>query len=245
MGNLLYALQFLTRLPVPDFATPPEESAQGRVALYYPLVGLIIGLLLCLLLPIIGDAGSGVQAALVLVCWVGVTGAMHLDGLADLGDSWVGGLGDRQRTLEIMKDPASGPVGVASLVSVLLLKFAALDALLLQGEWLAVLVAPVIGRAGMVAALRDLPYVRAGGLGSNPSRYLPKSMATAVVVISLLIPLLVWGWQWVPVLLALVLSYLWLRKALASRLGGITGDCLGGICELLEAITLTGLALAI
>ena len=66
------------------------------------------------------------QAALLLALWVALTGALHLDGLADSADAWLGGFGDPARTLEIMKDPRSGPVAVVVLVLLLLLKFSAL-----------------------------------------------------------------------------------------------------------------------
>lgn len=68
-------------------------------------------------------------AALVLALWVYFTGAMHLDGVADTADAWVGGLGDHQRTLEIMKDPRVGAMAVAAMLLVLLVKFAAITAL--------------------------------------------------------------------------------------------------------------------
>lgn len=79
--------------------------------------------------------------------WVGLSGGLHLDGLADTADAWIGGHADRQRTLEIMKDPRSGPIAVVVLLLVLLLKFAALVVLLGQGAWAGLLLAPWLGRA--------------------------------------------------------------------------------------------------
>jgi adenosylcobinamide-GDP ribazoletransferase len=66
------------------------------------------------------------HAALLLTVWVLLSGGLHLDGLADSADAWLGGFGDRERTLTIMKDPRSGPIAVVVLVLVLLLKFCAL-----------------------------------------------------------------------------------------------------------------------
>ncbi|WP_173644308.1 adenosylcobinamide-GDP ribazoletransferase, partial [Xanthomonas citri] len=90
-------------------------------------------------------------AALLLSAWVWLTGALHLDGLADTTDAWVGGMGERRRTLAIMKDPASGPMAVTAVVLVLLLKCAALASLLAQAPttlWLA----PLLARSALVAA---------------------------------------------------------------------------------------------
>ncbi len=87
MESWLLAVQFLTRLPVPSSAVEPSEEIQGRSVLFYPLVGLLIGLLLLLLYYLTGDSASSLQAVLILGFWVALTGALHLDGLADLADA--------------------------------------------------------------------------------------------------------------------------------------------------------------
>ncbi|WP_372867942.1 adenosylcobinamide-GDP ribazoletransferase, partial [Pseudomonas sp.] len=125
MTALLIALQFLTRLPV-RLAAMPSAQETGRSLLWYPVVGLLIGLLLLGVHYLLGDAPALLQAALLLVIWVGLSGGLHLDGLADSADAWAGGFGDRERTLAIMKDPRSGPMAVVVLVLLLLLKFVAL-----------------------------------------------------------------------------------------------------------------------
>lgn len=119
------ALQFLSSLPVslPGMPAPREV---GRSLLYYPLVGLLFGLLLWLASHLLQGTPSPLHAALLLTLWVLLSGALHLDGLADSADAWLGGFGDRERTLRIMKDPRSGPIAVVTLVLVLLLKFCAL-----------------------------------------------------------------------------------------------------------------------
>ena len=125
MLPLLIALQFLTSLPIrlPAMPTPRQ---QGRSLLHYPAVGLFLGALLWLAALLLEGASPLLQAALLLALWVALTGALHLDGLADSADAWLGGFGDPARTLEIMKDPRSGPVAVVVLVLLLLLKFSAL-----------------------------------------------------------------------------------------------------------------------
>ena len=129
MLPLLIALQFLTSLPI-RLPAMPEPGQQGRSLLYYPVVGLLLGALLCLAAFVLDGAPPLLQAALLLTLWVALTGALHLDGLAYSADAWLGGFGDRERTLQIMKDPRSGPVAMEVLVLLLLLKFSALLALL-------------------------------------------------------------------------------------------------------------------
>ena len=108
MTPLLIALQFLTRLPV-RLPGMPEPQQIGRSLLFYPLVGLLLGLALLALEWVLGDTSTLLEAALLLAAWVALSGGLHLDGLADTADAWVGGYGDRERTLAIMKDPRSGP----------------------------------------------------------------------------------------------------------------------------------------
>jgi adenosylcobinamide-GDP ribazoletransferase len=111
MTPLLIALQFLTRLPI-SLAGMPAPQQIGRSLLWYPVVGLLLGLWLVGLQQLLGDTPLPLQTALLLAVWVGSTGGLHLDGLADTADAWVGGFGDRQRSLEIMQDPRSGPIAV-------------------------------------------------------------------------------------------------------------------------------------
>ncbi len=130
--SLLIALQFLTRIPVPDHGNQ-DPVLVGRSLLCYPAVGLLIGCLLWglqYLLQLLLPQLWSLQAALILTGWCLITGGLHLDGLADSADAWLGGLGDRQRTLELMKDPTCGSAAVLVLVLVLLIKFSALQLLI-------------------------------------------------------------------------------------------------------------------
>ena len=122
------ALQLLTRLPVPSSSRPPRPEELGLSVLFFPVVGLLIGALLAGLHTVLWLVDPGVLAALVLAMWVLLTGGLHLDGLADTADAWIGGQGHRDRTLAIMKDSRSGPIAIVAVVLVLLAKFAALQA---------------------------------------------------------------------------------------------------------------------
>src|SRR4030067_260313 len=106
--SFFIAVQFLTRFPLPAFDRPKGRDA-GRSLLFYPLVGLLIGAVLVALNEAAAGAAESVRAALLLAAWVIVTGGLHLDGLADSADAWVGGLGDPGRTPALLKDPRSGP----------------------------------------------------------------------------------------------------------------------------------------
>ncbi len=243
MNHFLIALQFLTRFPVAarlDYS----PAALGRSVLFYPLVGVVIAVALWLVGEVGLLASPQLGAALVVVAWVGLTGALHLDGLADSADAWVGGQGDRARTLAIMKDPRSGPIGVAAVVAVLLLKYAALATLMAQGAWMAaVLLAVVVARGGAVALLASTPYVREAGIGALHAEHLPRGRAQGWLVITAVVLVLLGGGAAFWTLLLLSLLYFGLRSLMIRRLGGTTGDSCGALVEWLEAAALVLMAL--
>jgi len=234
------ALQFLSSLPVrlPGMPAPREL---GRSLLFYPLVGLLFGLLLWLASLLLQGTPAPLHAAVLLTLWVLLSGALHLDGLADSADAWLGGFGDRERTLQIMKDPRSGPIAVVTLVLVLLLKFCALWVLVEQGIGAPLLLAPMLGRAAMLGLFLCTPYVRPGGLGQALAEHLPRRAAGWVLLGSALFCLVLGGWV---VVLALAM-FAWLRHLICRRLGGTTGDTAGALLELLELAVILGLAMGL
>ncbi|WP_252273973.1 adenosylcobinamide-GDP ribazoletransferase [Pseudomonas subflava] len=238
---LLIALQFLTRLPV-SLPGMPEPAQIGRSLLWYPLVGLLIGGLLLALHGLLGDTPALLQAAILLAVWVGLSGGLHLDGLADTADAWVGGYGDRERTLAIMKDPRSGPIAVVVLLLVLLLKFAAVVVLLERQAWAGLLLAPWLGRALLPLLFLTTAYVRSGGLGAALAEHLPRERLPLLLALHGLAMLLL-GFSAVLALLAAALVFWLLRRAFIARLGGTTGDTAGALLELSECAVLVALAL--
>lgn len=240
MTSWWIALQFLTRLPVTLAGMPTPEQV-GRSLLFYPLVGLLIGLLLLAAQHLLGDSAVLLQAALLLALWVGISGGLHLDGLADSADAWVGGFGDKQRTLDIMKDPRSGPIAVVVLVLLLLLKFAALVALLENGSGLLLVLVPWLARCLLPLLFMTTPYVRAGGLGQALAEHLPRRQLPWVLAINAL-AMLLFGWS---ALLALLVAggvFIWLRSLMRKRLDGTTGDTAGALLEIAECAVLVALA---
>ncbi|MFQ7899761.1 adenosylcobinamide-GDP ribazoletransferase [Stutzerimonas degradans] len=243
MLPLLIAVQFLTSLPIRLPAMPTAQQ-QGRSLLHYPSVGLLLGALLWLAALLLGGTPPVLQAALVLMLWVALSGALHLDGLADSADAWLGGFGDRERTLAIMKDPRSGPVAVVVLVLLLLLKFVALLVLLQAQQLVALLLAPLLGRTALLALFLSTAYVRPNGLGHALATNLPRERARGVLAVVVMgcLPLGVGGQL---ALGCAAVTFLLARRAMCRRLGGTTGDTAGALLELVECAVLLGLALQV
>lgn len=235
MRGLIVAFGFLTRLPVPRVTI--DAQAQASSLKWYPLVGLVLGLLLAGASALLHAMPVLPAAAIVLVAWVALTGALHLDGLADSADAWIGGMGDRERTLAIMKDPRSGPAGVVALVLVLLLKFSALTAL---GNVWVLLLPPLLGRSAVVAWFLTTRYVRSQGLG-EPLRGAPAMGCRIAMTLTVVLCLCFGKAGVVALVTAVVTGWLW-RRAGIHRLGGFTGDTAGALVELVEAVTVVALA---
>ncbi|QBR31108.1 MULTISPECIES: adenosylcobinamide-GDP ribazoletransferase [Pseudomonas] len=242
MLPLWIALQFLSSLPI-RLPGMPEPQQLGRSLLFYPLVGLLFGVILWVFNLALAGAPLLLHAALLLTVWVLLSGALHLDGLADSADAWLGGFGDRKRTLTIMKDPRSGPIAVVTLVLVLLLKFCALLALIEQGHALMLLIVPLLGRAALLGLFLTTPYVRAGGLGQALADHLPRRAGWWVLGASALACLLIAGVKAIVALVVALVGFVWLRHVMMRRLGGTTGDTAGALLELLEMVVLVGVVL--
>lgn len=235
------ALQFLTRIPAP-VRLSNEPAVAGLSLLAYPLVGLLIGFFLagtCWLFP---NAPAATQAAIILLLWVLITGALHLDGLADCADAWIGGYASRERTQQILKDPHVGSAAVCVLVTVLLAKFAALQSLLAQSSNFEILLwTPMAGRSAALALLTVSPYANPHGLAAAWLEHLALPLARALLL--LVATIIAWRLGFLA-LLAALLVFGGVRTLSMARLGGVTGDVCGALVELTEMTVLLAMALA-
>ncbi|ENX22408.1 cobalamin 5'-phosphate synthase [Acinetobacter vivianii] len=232
------ALQFLTVLPI-ELKNMPSAKQNSQALLFYPVVGLLIGLMLFAFALILAKLPILFSAALILVLWIWLTGGLHLDGLADTADAWVGGYGDPERTLKIMKDPACGPIGVLSLIAVCLLKFVALYVLLEQKLEAFLIVLPMLGRSVPLFLFLTTRYVRAQGLASSMLENMPRLAIWMVFVITIAL-LCMFKWKGLVALFSFLIIIFYLRGLFIKRIGGITGDTVGAAIELSE----TGLMLS-
>jgi len=230
------ALQFLTVLPI-ELKTMPTAQQNGRAILFYPLVGLIIGGILFLISCLLVKLPLLLLAAIIMILWVWLTGGLHLDGLADTADAWVGGFGDKLRTLQIMKDPSCGPIGVLSLVIICLLKLVLIYVLIEQHQTLFLVFVPVLGRVAPSILFLTTPYVREKGLGRSLTDHLPKTASWIITAIVLLLALY-WEWQGLIAIICFLISLVYLRHLFIKRIGGITGDTVGAAMELSETVLL-------
>ncbi|MDD3813495.1 MAG: adenosylcobinamide-GDP ribazoletransferase [Desulfocapsaceae bacterium] len=234
LASFLAALRFLTIVPLSWNGEQDGRFFRASVA-WFPVIGLMIGcigaaLIFCLM-PFFPPP---VLALAAIVLLAGVSGCLHLDGLADSGDGLLSSR-PRERILEIMRDSHTGAMGVIAIVVVLLGKYAALSSLA-GPTLLATLIAmPLAGRCAIVLTMACLPYAREGeGLGRL--FYSPSSRWAALWSLALLTIVVAFGgWRMsLAVLLAVLITVLFFSLWCRARINGATGDTLGAVCELTE-----------
>lgn len=233
----LVAVQFLTRLPV-RLTVQPNDRDLGYSLLFYPLVGLIIGLILMGLGWVLHNTPPLVTAALLVAVWVLLTGGLHLDGLSDSADAWIGGMGERAKTMAIMKDPNCGPAGVVAIVLILLLKFVTLYTLISANEWIALLLAIILARTLLPLLFLTTPYVRSNGLGASLAAHQPRHLSIFIITVTFALIFLLTDIRYVWLSLTVMIIFLFLRYLMLHRIGGTTGDTAGALVEMAETTVL-------
>lgn len=231
------AWRFLTAIPLPFF---PEnyDRPPGKSTAFYSLIGLILGVILTALDRLLGwGLPSGLAGALLLAIWVSLTGMLHLDGFMDACDGLLPPR-DRARRLEIMKDSRVGAFAVVGVVLLLLIKFNGLIAVPDSRRWAALLTAPTLARWAMTWSMARYPLARKEGLSVFFGQGLSWPQVVAASGVAALTALLLWGWIGL-----ILLAVTWLATTLVARLavvriGGLTGDIYGTICEVVEVALL-------
>jgi cobalamin 5'-phosphate synthase/cobalamin synthase len=240
--EFLAAVSFLTRLPVERrFHFGPKEVA--RSARWFPLVGLLMGALSMGSWYALSLIFSPLVTAVLLVALGAIlTGALHLDGLADTADGFGGGR-TREDVLRIMRDHAIGSYGAAALILDVVLKAAAIAALVDRRRALeGLLLAPVLGRWSAVLLSATQPYARNVEddrvTAGTPTRLVARPELTIATIVAIAIAVavnsLVGGAALICVALAAGGWAWWCR----CRIGGITGDTLGAAVEAAECLVL-------
>lgn len=238
MKDFLRAFSFLTILPVGQ-TLPSEGKALARSMAFFPLVGLVIGLLLAL-----GHYLLSFFLPKPLVLWFTLglltllTGGLHLDGLADTIDGLASG-GSRERILEVMRDSRIGAFGVISLILLIGAKYLALDQISNPSITHSLILMAVMGRNSMVLVCYLSPYARFGeGLGKPFAENLRGREMILSLASAFGIPLLLVGIKGILVFFGVGLFSLAYRFFFIKKLGGVTGDILGAANEMVELLCL-------
>jgi adenosylcobinamide-GDP ribazoletransferase len=232
MRTLLAAVSFLTIIPSPGKDIPP-----GRAAIFFPLVGAMLGAAGAGLFIAVSFVYPPSIAALIAVSfWTIISGVLHEDGLADVADAMRAGR-TRERMLAILKDSRIGTYGAVAIVLSIVARWQAMEHVPAQHILFVCVVAQSVPRAGIVA-LAWLSRPSGDGLGLAFSSSMTTTGAMIAIVQGFAVTMLL-GWR--PGLLILAGAYLIIRGARAyfyKRIGGVNGDCLGATEQFLEIFVL-------
>lgn len=264
MKSMILALQLLTRLPIP-VRIDADMKLYARAQVFYPLCGLVVGLLSFLawrLGVFVSDGSYLVAALLAALAMALTTGALHLDGLSDSADGLLSSR-EPERMLEIMKDSRMGVMGAMALVFDIVARLVFVSQMG-EAAWLALLAAPIAAKSAVSAAAWSSPYARKEGLGQSITEYTKLSgvlanigVALACVAVVFTAPIYVIhvrmafagilgsDWRFVPStlgwaclaspLVAGLLGFA-LARLVTKRLGGVTGDIYGAVNEIVELL---------
>ena len=239
--ELSLAFSFLTILPVIDRRPASDETVAASFA-WFPIVGFILGValigedrLLAYVFPQV------IRSVLIVISLTIITGAVHLDGLADTADA-LGAGSNRERALDIMRDSRVGTFGASAIFFDLALKILALSTLAGHRRYAALIAAPMLARWAMLLVARGLPYLREAGAGSTLLSGESKSIgprAAVVAAFTLAVIIALGALRPTAVAIAIVVA---MRLFYGRWLGGVTGDLIGACGELVEIAVLVTIA---
>jgi adenosylcobinamide-GDP ribazoletransferase len=202
---------------------------------WFPAAGLFIGALLCLFDFFASWIWGGAAVAVLDVVFLAIlTGGLHLDGLGDAADGLYGKR-TREKALSIMKDSRIGAMGVIAIFAVLSIKGAALSDLS-EMRYAALFLVPAYARSGLLFGIRLLPYGRPEGGTGTP--FFGRTLSAAdllPILIPVALSFVLFGSRAIlfnVLFAAITAAILFFYK---KRIGCITGDMLGAMCEILEA----------
>ena len=243
----LLALGFFTRIPVPNFVNF-QESDLNHSTKYFPLIGLIVGLVSAIVFYISALIFPQTIAVLMsMASTIYLTGAFHEDGLADSADG-LGGGWQREQILTIMQDSRLGTYGAVALFLMLFAKFQVLAVLHTHWDILGLIAAHALSRLCAVWLIASLPYAKPSGKAKPLSTQISGSgliwanfFGLLPTLILLLLMYIATDGYWkitlvFVALLALLIAIIWWwwRRLLLRRLGGYTGDTLGAMQQMTE-----------
>ena len=231
MKNFLAALQFITVLPL----GPRGLYAPREMIAWFPLVGLAIGILLCVIDWLASQIWSpGAAAVLDVIFLMLVTGAFHLDGLGDTAEGLYGH-GDRERALAIMKDSRIGTMALVTVVACLALKTVGIAGLQSDRSFVLLLV-PAYARGAMLFGILWLPYGRSEEGTGYDLFGTPLTKGTFAGFVPLVGLSFLLGWRMVALNLLFLLVVFVTLVYYKRKIGCITGDMLGAMTETTETL---------
>ncbi len=236
MKRFLAALQFLTVIPIKiKSELRPEDF--GKALIFFPLTGLLIGAVLALISVRLAFLPAPVNAAVIIIISILLTGGIHLDGFADACDAFYGS-NPKEKILEIMRDSRIGTMGAAGIVSILLLKFSLITTMPPDTLWKVLMLSGVFSRWIQSAACFSSPYARQDGKGRHFIDYASGKEIIPGLIFTMGLFLLLLNTRGPVLFFASIIPAFFLFIYIKKRIGGMTGDTIGALSEISEVSVL-------
>ena len=244
------ALRFLTIIKVPfwreDWSAENAQRQFARSLIYYPLVGLVIGLILAAAYWLFSSWMPPILIGVIIVALMAwLTGALHLDGFADCADGVAASHKDEVTRDRIMKESTVGAMAVIAVVILLLLKFAALSSISDDVMIKALIVTPVLSRWAMANMVYIFPYKRKSGMGQMLKELRAPYVIIVPTLVTLIITFLAFNWVSLLIMAIAIFSMLLCAFFYKRKLHGISGDTYGATNEITEVVIFVFFALYI
>ena len=231
--KFLAALSFLTVIPLPRRREVSPEQV-GRSIGYFPVVGIIIGLILAglywllrLVLP------SAVVSGLLLVCLVVLTGGLHLDGFVDTCDG-IAGHKTTEARWQVMRDSRAGAFGIVGVCCLLIVKYVSLNSVPDSLMMMTLVLMPVVSRWAMVYAVFAYPYARPSGLGKVFKQAASRRRLAIATLVALAVAIPWFRLAGLVIMLGVWIIVVAMAAYLKRKFSGLTGDTYGAINEVAE-----------
>ncbi|MCP4650505.1 MAG: adenosylcobinamide-GDP ribazoletransferase [PVC group bacterium] len=234
--HFLLAVQFLTIIPIKIKGKVTDRDI-GKSLLFFSVVGLLIGWVLVCVLGLFSFLPSLVLGAILLITNIVITGALHLDGVADTCDGLYG-MQPKEKALEIMRDSRVGAMGVVGLICLLLLKFSLFFVIADSILWKALFCMGIFSRWAQAFVCFKSAYPRKEG---KAKIFIENAGRNDVLVggyLTAFIFLLLSGIKGIVVLLLALGCVVGFKYYVKKRIGGMTGDTIGAVSELAEVAVL-------
>ncbi len=233
MKRFLIALQFLTILPIRIRREIKQEDF-GKSLLYFPLIGMLLGLLLAATASLFSFLPNLVRGAVILIASIIITGGIHLDGFADTCDGFYG-RNPKEKILNIMRDSRIGVMGVIGIVCLLLFKFTLIVNIPQNILWKSLIMMTVFARWSLVLACYVSNYARKEGKAKYFIKYVGKKEVLIGGLFTLVISLLLMKITgFILFILSIIPVFLFISYA-KKKIDGMTGDTIGATSEIAEA----------
>ena len=232
--QLIILIQFMTRIPV-FVNVEYDEEKLGKSIKYFPLVGAIIGIFLYGINILAGKiiVNRQIAAIIIIIAEIFITGLIHIDGLADTADGLFS-YAEKEKILEIMKDPRVGTNGAVALILYFMTKVILLSEI--RPEY--IILYPVISRLSTSINAGLGEYARKNGMSNGIIGKNGKKEAVISIIITMILSFIILKAKGLIILIFSILFILLLMKGVKRKIGGITGDTMGASLELTSILVL-------